>query len=85
MSMSELLTTSQVASRLGLSRQAVARMVEAGDIAPTARIAVARHGSFVFSVDEVERVSHIQADKVRAQAAELRAEADRLEAKVAAK
>lgn len=78
MSMHELLTTSQVADRLGVSRQAVSRMVEAGEIVPAARIAVARHGSFVFSVTEVDRAAH-------SRAAEFRAEAERLESTVSAK
>ena len=53
-------------------------MVEAGEIVPAARIAVARHGSFVFAVAEVDRAAH-------SRAAEFRAEAERLESTVSAK
>lgn len=78
MSINELLTTSQVVDRLGVTRQAVARMVAAGDLVPEARISVSRHGSFVFSVAEVDRAAH-------SRAAEFRAEAERLESTVNAK
>ena len=78
MSINELLSTRQVSERLGVTRQAVARMVAAGEIVPEARITVSRHGSFLFSVAEVERAAH-------SRAAEFRAEAERLESTVNAK
>lgn len=85
MSMSELLTTSQAAEVIGVSRGTVHRMIEAGEISPTARIAVAKSGSFVFTPAEVARVAEGRLAAIRAKADKLRAQADALEAKANAK
>lgn len=52
----ELLTTGEAAKRIGVSRGTVRRMVDCGLMYPEAMVNVARHGSYVFTPEEVERV-----------------------------
>lgn len=52
----ELLTTGEAAQRIGVSRGTVRRMVDSGLMYPEALVNVARHGSYVFTPDEIERV-----------------------------
>jgi transposase len=56
MSTRELLTTSQAAKRLGVGRTTVVNLVNRGMLYPEALVSVTRHGSYVFTPDEVERV-----------------------------
>ena len=59
----ELLTTTEGAKVLDLSRQMVIRLVEQGRLTPEARIHVTRFGAFLFTPTEVERVRALRAKK----------------------
>lgn len=59
----ELLTTTEAAKVLDLSRQMVIRLVEQGRLTPEARIHVTRFGAFLFTPTEVERVRALRAKK----------------------
>lgn len=56
-----LVATSEVAAALGVSRQTVHRLVERGELTPVARVAVTRHGSFVFDPADVEALAEARA------------------------
>lgn len=63
MTHSAQMTTTEAAARLGKSRRTVSRMVERHEITPAARLALGRHGIFVFDRAEVERVAALEAKK----------------------
>lgn len=62
----ELLTTTEAAKVLGLSRQMVIRLVEQGRLTPDARVHVTRFGAFLFTPSEVERLRVLRAKKAEA-------------------
>lgn len=63
MTAAELLTTSQVAERLGLGRTTIVNMVNRNEIEPTARVELTRFGAYLFDPAEVERVAALRAEK----------------------
>lgn len=61
----ELVPTSKVADRLGVTRQGVLDMVARGAIKPTTKLAVV-NGTYLFDPAEVERVVALRAKKTEA-------------------
>ena len=66
MTAAELLTTSQVADRLGLGRTTIVNMVNRNEIKPTARVELTRFGAYLFDPAEVERVAALRSKKAEA-------------------
>lgn len=74
MAAKHLLSTSEVASRLGVSRATIINRIDAGTITPVGMIgSKGKRGTYVFTAEDVDRM-------VAARAAELAAEIDRLTA-----
>lgn len=59
----ELLTSSQVARRLGIGRTSVLNLVNAGTLPAAARVAVTKNGTYLFYPGDVEALRDARAAK----------------------
>lgn len=78
MAATQLLSTSEVASRLGVSRATIINRIDAGTITPAGMIgSQGKRGTYVFTVEDVDRMAAERAAELTAEAARLTAEATR--------
>lgn len=78
MAVTHLLSTSEVAARLGVSRATIVNRIDAGTITPAGMIgASGKRGTYVFTAEDVERMAADRAAELTAEAARLTAEAAR--------
>ncbi|MGP4975834.1 helix-turn-helix transcriptional regulator [Brachybacterium tyrofermentans] len=76
MTSSKLLTSSEVAERLGISRQTVAWRVARGQLAPAQQLP-GRSGAYLFDADQIAALAADHAAALTAEAARLTTEATR--------
>lgn len=78
MAATHLLSTSEVASRLGVSRATIINRIDAGTITPAGMIgAKGKRGTYVFTAEDVDRMAAERAAELTAEAARLTAEVPR--------
>lgn len=76
MAVTHLLSTSEVAARLGVSRATIINRIDAGVIVPAGMVGSrGKRGTYVFTAEDVERMVADRAAELTAEAARLTAEA----------
>lgn len=78
MAATHLLSTSEVAARLGVTRATILNRIEAGTIVPAAIVgASGKRIAYVFAVEDVDRLAAARAAELTAEAARLTGEGAR--------
>lgn len=78
MAATHLLSSSEVAARLGVSRATIINRIDAGTITPAGMVgARGKRGTYVFTAEDVDRMAAERAAELTAEAERLTTEATR--------